>query len=452
MAASKTFIRAQLYRIFLDQPADLENDQCDANAPLSFPEDLDVVALEAAAFTMAFYWKPNEVEIKTPTQGYMIACVPARRFEPGSPTGGVCPGIYRQQETGWWDEKTPKFPCQPNMVVRSASASWSETGALPGRTAASPMVESKAGFEAPEYDALLLTDQGKNGEQYRYTNPLTMPPLATSKSIQLGREFYRSGEAVLVNENQTLHDTPKPPPGLAHRVVGNDNRPFPMHRLSQVAKLSLDNEVKKPLEQSGLGENDDPTKVAFIKIPNPKELPTMKNLIAAHAGRAGRFIMRLDPKTAQLYACIPKAPYVELPQTCDHCAQPPRHLLKCNSLCRFHAYYTATGACLSIHESRVLHRMDRRGLVLSISGMVAFVEKFRVELSKLKREITGIAATDLSLGTRPAPFGSIGDERAIARARCAPLDGYRPELGAHLREAWANAVSFKPIPATGMEQ
>ena len=107
---------------------------------------------------------------------------------------------------------------------------------------------------------------------------------------------------------------------------------------------------------------------------------------------------------------IPRVPYLPLPLHCDHCAMPPRKLLNCDWLCRYHAYYAATGQFLSVHETRVLQRMDRRGLVLSIRWMVHFVALFRFQLSRilLRLESQPLNADEVA-ALRSGIFGPVGE-------------------------------------------
>ncbi len=137
---------------------------------LKFPRDLGVVAKEAAAFVLAGYWNPGEEETKVPAEGYMIACVPSQRFSPDSPTGGIRPDIYRRHDVSWWEEKPSNKPRRGTAVIQTATAPWADTDAPPRESKApKPSVKQLAnpalGFLSPEYDSLLLTDKGRDGEQ-----------------------------------------------------------------------------------------------------------------------------------------------------------------------------------------------------------------------------------------------------------------------------------------------
>ena len=117
-------------------------------------------------------------------------------------------------------------------------------------------------------------------------------------------------------------------------------------------------------------------------------------------------------------------PYLPLPLHCDHCAMPPRKLLNCDWLCRYHAYYAATGQFLSVHEARVLQRMDRRGLVLSIRWMVHFVALFRFQLSRvlLRLESQPLNPDEVA-ALRNGLFGPVGEPAATTHDGDGERDG-----------------------------
>ncbi len=46
----------------------------------------------------------------------------------------------------------------------------------------------------------------------------------------------------------------------------------------------------------------DPTDVTFVMVRNPPCLPSMSDLVAIQRGHAGQHILRVDPRSHQLYA------------------------------------------------------------------------------------------------------------------------------------------------------
>ena len=114
-------------------------------------------------------------------------------------------------------------------------------------------------------------------------------------------------------------------------------------------------------------------------------------------------------------------PYIPLPLHCDHCAMPPRKLLNCDWLCRYHAYYAATGQFLSVHETRVLQRMDRRGLVLSVRWMVHFVALFRFQLARILLRLESQPLNpDEVAALRNGIFGPVGEPAAADDSDATP--------------------------------
>ena len=137
-----------------------------------------------------------------------------------------------------------------------------------------------------------------------------MPPTATSKSVVVGREYFNAGQAVRVDQCMSM----RPPPGFKPKAATTAN-PMKVPSLAiyapGIAATTPQMRMQAPTHQTRIQTQQvhhalplsyDPSEVSFIMIENPPILPSMSDLVRVHVGRAGQYIMRMDPRNRQVYA------------------------------------------------------------------------------------------------------------------------------------------------------
>ncbi len=137
-----------------------------------------------------------------------------------------------------------------------------------------------------------------------------MPPAATAKSVVVGREYFNAGQAARVDHCMSM----RPPLGFKLKVATTANPmmvpslmispPGTAPGTPQMRTQGLPHQPRTQTQQvhNALPLGYDPSEVSFIMIENPPILPSMSDLVSVHVGRAGQYIMRLDPRNRQVYA------------------------------------------------------------------------------------------------------------------------------------------------------
>ncbi|TPX09778.1 uncharacterized protein E0L32_008969 [Thyridium curvatum] len=134
------------------------------------------------------------------------------------------------------------------------------------------------------------------------------------------------------------------------------------------------------------------------------------DLAPVNQHRPGQYVLRYEPATGRLWACVPCSPFAESRDrdACDHCAYPPRRVLDPEALCRYHSYYFVTGEFLSHAEYIVLDTLDQEGSVLNTDDMLRFVERMRCQVQHLALRFELMDGSE-QLGPGPLPqHGPIG--------------------------------------------
>ena len=219
---------------------------------------------------------------------------------------------------------------------------------------------------------------------------------------------------------------------------------------SSTATLKLPGETSTKHKALDRADMDFLFKTLDHQLNRSSNISMMTRLVPVHEGRPGEHILRLQPQTGELYACIPSNPYApktsvsqqeySLPSydsyiqakanggrqpkepypaignsslnTCNHC-QTPTKVLNNESLCPFHAYFLATGRFLGRYEFCAFVELEKAGLSVStgwwtIEDMVQFADSLTGRIDKwlLVEESTPIPKD--SWTSKASPFGAIG--------------------------------------------